>query len=229
MKRSQLKALIRETVEEVLAISPLGVADEVQQLNEKSPPDFPKALHDKLLKQYKGEEDKAYATMWKIFYAKKKGHKKIDEMWTAWENKGMTEQAGGTITVKANVQNNVYPMTSEEIEAAVKKYGVQIKFLGDAAFGTSTSDSYSFTLTGPSGQVDALVDKLSEDNGIEFQDATLKEHDETDLSNPEEKREVELANQIKKLAAELLSMHGAEGEESEKSEDGTSEETSATK
>ncbi len=40
-------------------------------------------------------------------------------------------------------------------------------------------------------------------------------HDETDLSNPEEKEEVELARQIKSLADELLSMHGANTSDSE--------------
>ena len=45
-----------------------------------------------------------------------------------------------------------------------------------------------------------------------------EEHDETDLSNPEEKREVELANQITKLANDLLSMHGVKDEEGEKEE-----------
>jgi len=143
MKKSELKALIREAVEEVMnEFSPLVVAEK-QQLHEKAPPDFPKALHDKLLKQYKDDESKAYATMWKIFYAKKNGHKKIDEMWTAFENKSLNE--------------------AEEKD----------------------------------------------------QD---EEHDETDLSNPEENREVELANKIKKLANELLSMHGVKDKEGEKEE-----------
>ena len=54
MKKSELKALIREAVEEVMnEFSPIGVAEK-QQLHEKAPPDFPKALHDKLLKQYIG-------------------------------------------------------------------------------------------------------------------------------------------------------------------------------
>lgn len=139
MKRSELKQIIRESVEEVMKeFAPLGVADEAQQLNEKSPPNFPKALHDKLLKQYKGEEDKAYATMWKIFYEKEKGHKKVNEMWMGWEAKGKINEA------------------SEEQNA---------------------------------------------------------EHDETDLSNPEENKEVELAKKIKALANDLLSMHGVTDEE----------------
>lgn len=45
-----------------------------------------------------------------------------------------------------------------------------------------------------------------------------EEHDETDLSNPEENREVELANKIKALADELLGMHGVKDEEGGKEE-----------
>jgi hypothetical protein len=71
--------------------APLGVAEEKQELQEKSPPNFPKKLHDKLLKQYKDDEGKAYATMWKIFYAKKNGNKKIDEMWAVFEGKDHDE------------------------------------------------------------------------------------------------------------------------------------------
>lgn len=145
MKRSELKQIIRESVEEVMKeFAPLGVADEAQQLNEKSPPHFPKALHDKLLKQYKGEEDKAYATMWKIFYEKEKGHKKVNEMWTGYEAKS-----------KMNEAEENLPHSSEE------------------------------------------------------------EHDESDLSNPEEAKEVELAKKIKALANDLLTMHGVKGEEGE--------------
>lgn len=154
MKKSELKSLIREAVEEVMKeFAPLGVADETK-LNETAPPDFPKALHDKLLKQYKGEEGKAYATMWKIFYAKKKGHKKMNEMWTAWEGKSLKEAE----TADQNAQ-----------------------------------------------------------------------HDETDLSNPEEAREVELAKKIKALANDLLNMHGAEGESGEATEKENGEEVAEKK
>jgi hypothetical protein len=126
MKREDLKALIRETIEEYVSESgttfaPLGVAEEQKALMEKTPPDFPKKLHDKLLKQYKDDESKAYATMWKIFYAKKNGNKKINEMWMALEG---------------------------------------------------------------------------------------KDHDETDMNNPEEKREVELAKKAKDAAEAILKMHG---------------------
>lgn len=218
MKRSELKQIIRQVIMEQFA--PHGVA-ETGMLQEKSPPNFPKALHDKLLKQYKGEEEKAYATMWKIFYEKEKGHKKVNEMWTAWENKGLNE-VGAQVAYKAEVDTDVYPLSQDEVgEISDKHPAVKIKFLGDAAFGTE-SGRYSFNISGPSGDVDSLVDELSEKgDGIEFVDASMnetedqdEEHDETDLSNPEENREVELANKIKSLADELLSMHGVEGGES---------------
>ncbi len=122
MNKSELKNIIREVVEEVMKddFAPLGVAQE-WRLDEKAPPDFPKKLHDKLLKQYKDDEGKAYATMWKIFHAKNSGNKKINEMWMAFEG---------------------------------------------------------------------------------------KDHDETDMNNPEEKREVELAKKAKAAAEEILKMHG---------------------
>jgi len=122
MNKSELKKIIREVVEEVMKddFAPLGVAQE-WRLDEKAPPNFPKKLHDKLLKQYKDDEGKAYATMWKIFHAKNSGNKKIDEMWMAFEG---------------------------------------------------------------------------------------KDHDETDMNNPEEKREVELAKKAKAAAEEILKMHG---------------------
>lgn len=205
MNKSELKQLVRQIVKEAIG---LGVAE--TNLQESAPPDFPPALKNKLLSRYKDTPQKAYATMWKMHNAKNEGHAKVNEMWAAWENKGMNEQAGENITVKAAVENNVYPITSDEIESVVKKYGVQIKFLGDAAFGTETLSNYSFTLTGPSGQVDSAVEELSDEgNGIEFQDAKLEEsHDETDMNNPEEKREVELAKKAKAAAAEILKMHG---------------------
>jgi hypothetical protein len=208
MNKSQLKQLVRHIIKEAIG---LGVAE--SNLDESAPPNFPSALEKKLLSRYKDVPQKAYATMWKIHNAKNEGHGKVNEMWAAWENKSMNE-ADENVTVRATVQNNVYPITSEEIETVVKKYGVQIKFIGDAAFGTETLRNYSFTLTGPSGQVDALVNELSEYDleqhaGIEFEDVKLEEsHDETDMSNPEEKREVELAKKAKAAAEEILKMHG---------------------
>lgn len=61
------------------------------------------------------------------------------------------------------------------------------------------------------------VDDMSQDDVEMDQDA---EHDETDMSNPEENKEVELAKQIKSLADQLLAMHGVGAEDEEGMEDG---------
>ena len=137
MNKSELKSIIREVVEAVMKddFAPLGVAQE-WRLDEAGPPVFPKKLRKQLITKYKkkypNDEKRAmkaaFGTMWKIFYAKKKGNKKINEMWTAFEG---------------------------------------------------------------------------------------EDHDETDMNNPEENREVALANQIKKIADELLAMHGVDEKEPE--------------
>jgi|LauGreDrversion4_2_1035121.scaffolds.fasta_scaffold08986_4 hypothetical protein len=120
MKRSELKALIRETIEEIMKddFAPLGVAEE--KLTEKAPP----GMKDDVKKA--GNTPEAYKAAWKKFYSqhgdKNKASKQIKEMWLA------TEGAG--------------------------------------------------------------------------------KHDETDMSNPEEKREVELAKKARDAAEEILKMHG---------------------
>lgn len=119
MKRSELKALIRETIEEVMAIAPLGVAEE-NKVDENIPSSVRSAA------EKAGGEPKDYKQAWKDFYAQhgdaKKASKQVKEMWLA-------------------------------TEGAAK-------------------------------------------------------HDETDMSNPEEKREVELAKKAKDAAEQILKMHG---------------------
>ena len=210
MNRSELKDIIRESVEEVMKeFAPLGVADE-GRLDEKAPPHFPKALHDKLLKQYKGEEDKAYATMWKIFYAKDKGHKKIDEMWTAWEAKSVNEAIPDEdpnnptyVEYLSQRQGEVpFMMGGTKWEYVNAKYPKGRKDIGVYSFAEDMVYSY-----------DAFRSRfnINEDEG----------HDETDLSNPEEAKEVQIARQIHELVKKFLSIHGvgeeaeAEGEEGE--------------
>lgn len=148
IKKSKLMALIRETVEEVMQIAPLGVA-EAGRIEEGGPPNFPKKLRASIIAKYKkkypNDEERAnkaaFGTMWKIFYEKKKGNKKINEMWTAFESQQLNE--------------------------------------------------------------------VEQD----------EEHDETDMNNPEEAREVELATQVKAAAEEILKMHGVESEEDEGEEE----------
>ena len=206
MKKSELKKLIKQIVTEAIG---LGVAE--TNLQESAPPDFPPALEKKLLAQYKDVPQKAYATMWKMHNAKNEGHAKVNEMWAAWEAKGMNEDVSGqNVAYIAHVDNTVYPMTGDEIAAIIDSHkGVKMKWIGDAAFDTETLRNYRFKISGPTGEIDSLVDELSQENGIDFQNAKLGEsHDETDMSNPEEKREVELAKKAKEAANAILKMHG---------------------
>ena len=210
MKKSELKKLIKQIVTEAIG---LGVAE--TNLQESAPPDFPPALEKKLLAQYKDVPQKAYATMWKMHNAKNEGHAKVNEMWAAWEAKGMNEDVSGqNVAYIAHVDNTVYPMTGDEIAAIVQKHNVKMEWMGNAKFGKVWDDErtkyYEFKISGPTGEVDALVDELSQENGIDFvPTAKLGEsHDETDMKNPEEKREVELAKKAKEAADAILKMHG---------------------
>jgi len=208
MKKSDLKNLIKQIVTEAIG---LGVAE--GNLQESAPPDFPPALEKKLLSQYKDNPPIAYATMWKMHNAKKKGHAKVNEMWAAWEAKGMNEDVSGmNVAYIAHVDNTVYPMTGDEIADIVQKHGVKIEWMGNAKYGKVWDDErtkhYEFKISGPTREVDSLVDELSEENGIDFQNAKLAEHDETDMSNPEEKKEVGIVKKMKKHVDAFLKMHG---------------------
>jgi len=189
MNRSELRQIISEAVEEVMKeFSPLGVAE--MQLNEKAPPRFPKKLHDKLLKQYKDDKSKAYATMWKIFYAKKKGHKKVNEMWMAFENDSGVTKTTSKIdipTISLDMSDQIY---RQDMANRNKKK--------------------------PS--LEDLEDEADRKRGWALESKN-EDHDETDMSNPEENKEVELAKQIKKLASELLTMHGVEDVSDEEKSD----------
>jgi hypothetical protein len=205
MNKSQLKQLVRQIVKEAIG---LGVAE--TNLQESAPPDFPAALKKKLLSRYKDVPQKAYATMWKMHNAKNEGNQRVCEMWAAYENKSMNEAVSGmNVSYIANVDNTVCSLTGDEIAEIIDSHkGVKIKWIGDAAFGTEALRNYKFEISGPTGEIDTLVDVLAEENVIEFQDSKLEEHDETDMSNPEEKREVGLAIKAKAAAEEILKMHG---------------------
>ena len=85
-------------------------------------------------------------------------------------NNRTIEEANGDASITARIDNNVYPMSSEELEKLADESNVGIFFLGDSTFGTSTLPSYKVKLTAPQGQLDAFVDRLAEDSGIEFYD-----------------------------------------------------------
>lgn len=83
MKKTELKALIREVVEELYNedFAPLGVAEE--KLTEKAPP----GMKDDVKKA--GNTPEAYKAAWKKFYSqhgdKNKASKQVKEMWLATE------------------------------------------------------------------------------------------------------------------------------------------------
>ena len=137
------------------------------------------------------------------------------------------------------VDNTTYPLSPEEIAAIADTYpNVDFKWVGKARDGLY-GKTYSFKIKGSHKELESLRDELSfkgksEDPGIEFSESLdplfdeskyeargkLKEdHDETDMSNPEERTEVHIAREIlkatdmekvKSLAQELLKMHGQE-------------------
>ena len=99
---------------------------EEEPINESVPPNFPPKFRDSLLKKYKSNPSKAYATMWKL--SKKYGDK-LDEV--------------------------VVGMKSDQCD---------------------------------------IVNEIGD-------------HDETDMSNPEEKQEVEIGKEMSRLAKKLVKMH----------------------
>jgi hypothetical protein len=180
MNKSELKKIIRLIAEEVMKddFAPLGVAQE-WKLDEKAPPKFPKKLHDKLLKQYKDDEGKAYATMWKIFHAKNSGNKKINEMWKVFES--------GSEVTKTTSKINI-PTISPDMSDQIYR-----------------QDMANRNKKKPS--LEDLEDEADRKRGWSLESKN-QDHDETDMNNPEEKREVELAKKAKAAAEEILKMHG---------------------
>ena len=51
-----------------------------------------------------------------------------------------------------------------------EKYQLEIRYVGDAQFGTDNMRSYRAIISGQQGQLDAFVHAISEENGIEFRD-----------------------------------------------------------
>jgi len=190
MKKTEIQKLIRESINEMMT--------------ETAPPNFPKSLHDKLIKHY-GETPKAYSTMWAIHNKKNEGDVRVNEMWAAWENKDVSEDHDpdqderDDFDRKINRHNQSHPSrfpcptckTPNALSSWEKKQGYQYKDCADSEEG-------------------------------------VFEHAEGDVNNPEEKREVEIGRLIKRiintispannqqakltqivaLADELIQMHG---------------------
>lgn len=242
MKKSELTQLIREAVTEVFS----EMKETSHEVNEATPPNFPPALKKKLFKKY-GQTPKAYATMWTLSKKMNEGDARVKEMWMQFENKKeVNEVSSGKGKLKANVENDVTSLAPADLEKIADEYNLVTKFHGMLQFGLSADEfvkRYTVEFTGDIGQLDAFMNRIIDDQGdaIEFQDVVPvnsvneedasadqdAEHDETDLSNPEENKEVELANQIKSLADQLLAMHGAGSEENSEEDATSGEDTGA--
>jgi len=232
MNKLELKSIIREVVEVVMKddFSPLGVAQE-WRLDEAGPPGFPKKLRKQLITKYKkkypNDEKRAmkaaFGTMWKIFYAKKKGHKKVNEIWEACERQDIAE-----ISLTENNINEAIPDEDPNDPLYVEYLSDR---QGEDPFMMNGTKWQYVNAKYPNGKKDLGVYSFAEDmvygynafrtkfNLKEEKNVKAKKqehpHDETDMNNPEEEHEVALAKKIKKIADELLAMHGADTETSE--------------
>ena len=180
MKKSDLKEIIREAIMEMA-------------LTEKTPPNFPKKLHDKLLKQYSGDKSKAYATMWKIFYAKEDGNQKINEMWTAFEGEDHDE---------TDLSN---PEEKKEVQIGRELQGLVSQLLSMHGVTDEKEEEGGEEPAPDAGNEEPQQDSepIAEAEGDE-----PAAGEEADTDNPAENEEVEIAKKIKALANELLAMHG---------------------
>jgi hypothetical protein len=190
MNKSELKNLINEAINEAM--------------NESAPPNFPRALEKKLLAKYKDTPQKAYATMWTIHNKKNEGDQRVCEMWMAWESKDVKmnpdEDPLYVEYLSKRAGEEPFMMGGTKWEFVTAKYPNGKRDIGVYSFAEDMTYGYN-----------AFRQKfnLSENDSQGPLPVSIKnDHDETDMTNPEEKKEVQIANKIKKLADELLKMHG---------------------
>ena len=181
MNKSELKNLINEAISEAMT--------------ESAPPKFPRALEKKLLSQYKDNPAKAYATMWTIHNKKNEGDQRISEMWMAYEEKGKKEGLSESPQEDLLYVEYVSEMRDEEpfMMGNQKFQFVNAKYPD----GKTDIGVYAF-----SGDVVYAYDAFRKMYNIK------ENHDEADMSNPEEKKEVGIAKKMKKHIDAFLKMHG---------------------
>jgi len=71
----------------------------------------------------------------------------------------------------ASIDNTVFPFGEDELDKMAEEHHIRLRYLGDAAFGTETLRSYRVKVACANrGQLDAFVDMLAQEDGIEFYD-----------------------------------------------------------
>jgi hypothetical protein len=167
MKKSELKSIINEVVNEVVSgddpNNPLYVEYVADRRGEE-----PFMMGDKkyqfvTAKYPNGKKDiGVYAFAGDIVY----GYQAFRQMHNLKEGVAVDGQA----SVAAIIDNNIFPHTSEELEKMAEQYHLHVRYVGDAEFGTDTMASYRLVFSGPQGQLDAFVHGIAEEKGIEFHD-----------------------------------------------------------
>ena len=138
----------------------------------------------------------------------------ISEAYCSMNKSENAEDTSGNASYQVNVDNMVCPLDSNELSQMVDKHStVKMQVLGDAKAGNTIS---AFTISGPLKDVQSLGSELSELPGIEFIQGS-EDNEETNMDDPKERTEVGIArellkaadmNSVKRLAQELLKMHG---------------------
>ena len=138
----------------------------------------------------------------------------ISEAYCSMSKSENAEDTSGNVSYQFNVDNMVCPLDSNELSQMVDKHStVKMQVLGDAKAGNTIN---AFTISGPLKDVQSLASELSELPGIEFTQGS-EDNEETNMDDPKERTEVGIArellkaadmNSVKRLAQELLKMHG---------------------
>jgi hypothetical protein len=179
MNKSELKNLINEAIGEAMT--------------ESIPKNFPVKLKNKILKKYKNPRQ-AYAVIDSIAKKMEEGDQRISEMWMAYEEKGKNE---GHESMGEDLLYVEYVSQMRDEEPFMMG-GQKFEFV-NAKYPNGKTDIgvYAF-----SGDVTYAYDAFRKMYNIK------ENHDETDMSNPEEKKEVGIAKKMKKHIDAFLKMHG---------------------
>lgn len=205
MNNSEFRKLINEAAQQVCnEVEPFDVAQ--RRKMKEGIPGMSDSKMKKYLEKHKGDKNAAFKDAWRDAISEygdpKQASQIVREMWIAHENKDIPEEG---LNEK---MSSINPGIGKSAAASITKIKPQdIKDIMAQWMKVDPASAQNFLDAAQSGVKDA---GLNENKKSSSKDEDHDEdHDETDMSNPEENREVELANHIKKLANELLNMHGA--------------------
>lgn len=221
MNNSEFRKLINEAAQQVCnEVEPFDVAQ--RRKMKEGIPGMSDSKMKKYLEKHKGDKQAAFKDAWRDAISEygdpKQASQIVREMWIAHENKDIPEEGlnekldphaarrGAGLKTK-KIDEKVSPGSGDAYDHITRIKPEDIQKIMKLWMGTDPSSAQNFLKAINQGASDAgLNENKKSSSKDEDQD---EDHDETDMSNPEENREVKLANHIKKLANELLNMHGA--------------------